>query len=456
MRRVAEVLAVVCVLLFLVVVGGMARRASLGGQTVPLYSSLRYDPHGVAAFRHLLTDLGIETQTLERPRLRDGQRGTLIQVLEVPRVDWSSPDSDVYSLPTDQLLKWVGEGNTLVQLTRTETEEMAELGIGINMGDGYDQQLIHELEDLSRVGIPPEELPHRLRRFHWRAEDDTVVGTLMLREPAEIEPPQSEDWRGLASSGDRVVAGVMKHGEGRVVVVSAPTPVLNAHITDGDNLEFLLGLVGEGPVLFDEWAHGIGHAGTIIEVIFRLGLVPVLLQLGLCLLAYRWYTAGLQTPEFTGPRGEFAQHETIGMLATLYGRSLKKDDLVRAVYDEVVLRLSSSLRVDSKRLRSRLEHLGRPVAQRSLELLDELAAGAARARPHCLQCGYELTGVRSSRCPECGQLLSWETHELAQRAELREHAGADSGMNHPRALAQALTRAHLLSEELRHVRRNRS
>ena len=78
----------------------------------------------------------------------------------------------------------------------------------------------------------------------------------------EIAENKNGSFRAIAQRdgpGKAIVACEYRIGQGRLVVVGAPTPALNGMIGEAQNLDFLLSLIGKGPVILDDWMHGLGH-----------------------------------------------------------------------------------------------------------------------------------------------------------------------------------------------------
>ena len=108
---------------------------------------------------------------------------------------------------------------------------------------------------------------------------------------------QNPRWRPIAwleTDEGPVVAGEDRVGEGKLVIVGSTTPALNHSLGNVGNLEFLLTEIGNGPVIFDEWSHGIGRQATVMGFLRDVGLIPVLIQLAFVLLLYVRSTSGLR------------------------------------------------------------------------------------------------------------------------------------------------------------------
>lgn len=249
---------VVLLALAALVVAAFARLshdASRGGESAPVYSTRRFDPHGAAALYRLMQRRAPAAETLERPRLRPHHRGTLLQI--VPGSE-DATEENPYRLPDTMLLEWVVRGNTVVQMSRAPTSLMRELGVkSIEPSDGetMERQAVQRAE---RRGEFPERMPGLLVSSRWRdagdvdaAEASAPAATrwVTLRAPLVFDAEQPEGWRTLLQGGG-VVAGVIPHGDGRVVFVGAPTPALNGALDERDNLAFMLEVLGDGPIIF--------------------------------------------------------------------------------------------------------------------------------------------------------------------------------------------------------------
>ncbi|MEM9752302.1 MAG: DUF4350 domain-containing protein [Planctomycetota bacterium] len=446
----------------------LAIEAGRGGETTPLYSVRRFDPYGTAALYRLM-DQRLETvTTLERPRLEDDHRGVLVQALPTDfhevhmfteadeLAEWDVP-GDIYALPTEALLDWVAAGNTLVQLSRGQTPVMTALGIDSPMQDGdtssaADAKL--DLEAHQRRGDIPEDRPGFDVEARWH--DGGTAFAMSLREPRRFADDGPEGWTPSLRLGRFVYGGVIEHGAGRVVLVGAPTPALNHHLGDADHLAWWLDQIGEGPVVFDEWAHGIGHAGTILETLAYLGLVPLLLQTGLWLGVYRWSTAGrvLVNPE-EDRRPPRTTAEEIDTLARLYDQAWDDAERRRRVYDEVVTRLADACRCRPDELSAKLKARDQPAARSALGVLQEARSLAASNSVVCPKCGYELRGSVGDQCPECGEVLPRRLRQAAASTVRPDPSTASANPPSSRnAIPDLLTRSAQLAEELRLARRS--
>jgi hypothetical protein len=452
-----------------VVVAGFVRLsvdAGRGGETMPLYTVQRFDPYGTAALHRLMQRRAERVLTLERPRLseamrqlRDG-RGTLLQVLSLPddaalqnMTEWGEVVDDPYRLPTPMLLEWVAQGNTLIQLTRRSTAVMEELGVAWDdaWDDGVDLDM-HEaathLQKQQRAGVVPEELDDwevRAQAVPLALEGEAVWVT--LRSPRGFLAEQPAGWEPLLVDGTQALAGRLPHGEGQVIFVGSPSPVLNHTLDDADNLGWVLGLVGEGTVIFDEWAHGVGHGGTIIETLAHFGLVPLLLQLPVWLRVYRWSAAGRQAPPAEQAPRARGGREQVDTLGRLLAQAWDRGEVRRRVYDEVVGRFAAALRCRPEEVEGRLRQRGGDAGGRALELLREARALATVERPRCPRCGYELSGIKPTRCPECGRAVP---RRIARLMERDSFTAADAGPADQRrsAPARILDRSSTLAQEL--------
>lgn len=498
---------VVCITVAALSFARLAHVSSHGGETVPVYSNRRYDPYGTAAFYRLLSQRLGNVRSLERPRLKKNDEGVLVQVLGLSGTDqtiWNL-GADVYALPTKDLLAWVAQGNTLIQMTRGRTEVMEELKIpeppaqdweegdswdlgrnpGATLLSGDDVNRFAEIEEHEQEGGLPDKLPGERVDFWWNWPDkgeSEAGGRGVLISPrvfgkdgptgwrpiAWVAPPfVGAEFSGAESPGAEVsgtekvpVAGVMPHGRGRVIVVGAPTAALNGELATAENLEFLLELVGDGPVIFDEWAHGVGHAGTVMEVISQFGVAPFLIQVGVLVLVYRWSSAGYHRRDEPSVRRLRSSSEQVGTLGRLYAQALSDSEQLRLVYDEIQRRFARACRCDVGSVRSALDKLSSPAAGRAAALLDEAAGLAATSRPKCPACGYDLARIKGDRCPECGGVIPVRIRRLMHRPELTQDVEGAAGKRwNQRDLARMLTVAHELTQELqlgRNIRQRRT
>lgn len=411
----------------------LAVTVSRGGEHTPMYSVRRYDPYGSAALHQLLIQRRAHVHTLERPRLDADMRGVLVQVLPLPEdargddEDASSAmwqgagEADIYALSTRQVAEWIAAGNTVVQLTRHYTPLMRELGVP-EPAAPVDRiaERVEALQAHQRAGEHPDAQPSRLRRARSVNEDDPrrLVLRLPRRFPAALGQGEGSEgsarWRPLwrlaedaGAADEDVVVGAVEHGNGRLIVIGAPTLALNHTIGQADDLSVLLELLGDGPVTFDEWSHGVGHIGTIMELIRDFGLLPVVAQVVLVILVYHWSTRGYRRVDRDRPPRPRASIEQVQTLGYLYQQGMSLDATAARVRDEVRRRLAEAWRCAPDRLEPRMTDDHGPLHAELRRLLKR--ADALRQRPGASAANQERALKR-----EMASLLT-DSHELARK-----------------------------------------
>ncbi|MEX2673741.1 MAG: DUF4350 domain-containing protein [Phycisphaeraceae bacterium] len=355
----------------------LASWTSRGGQTAPLYSSYRHDPHGTAALFDLLEMRGLPVDRITRPRLSADHHGTLVQVLPSRRSDTAGPTSVVYG--SSQLIDWMHDGNTVIQFTRQYSRLMEEVGVP-KENASIETAAAKDLEVLQRQGADPDDLSamYPLVTAASEVDADRHWGLLL---PQALGSEPAPRWRPLAKDGPRIVAAEMGVGAGRLVIIGAPTPASNSGLLRGDNVELLLELLGDGPVLFDEWSLGVGQHHTMLELISRAGLTPVLLQAILALGIYHWSTRRQRSepdPPITQARSSVEQIHTLGYL---YRQSLSPDEVSRRVVAEVYARLAGALRCKPSAIAQRAKRLPETHAAAVQQLLTDLEQLAGEQKP---------------------------------------------------------------------------
>jgi hypothetical protein len=425
---------------------------------LPVYSAERYDPYGTAALRELLANRGIAVHTLEQPNLDSSSSGVLIQVLTLGAASGGRSSNHV---PTEQLVDWMMQGNTIIQFSRSPTDLMDRMKIAASTqptgasatsaeefetdGDSPDQasaQVVVARADLPQpAGSPPA-----------NAAPSIVLWSPMVF--AEPDGPSTRPIARRASRGDNAVAVTMNVGRGRLIVIGAPTPALNGFLNQRGNLDFLLALIGNGPVIFDEWSHGIGHEATVVGFIHDVGLLPLLVQLGFMALLYVWSTSGHRRNDAAPAARQRSSIEQIQTLGYLYSRSFDTDATFKQVNAEVQRRLCEALRCPANELPARAAALRPELRRRYDELTEEISRNSPEKRVPCPHCQYELYALTSDRCPECGTPISSELRQAIEQAAAEGPPGANRRrFRLDAALAGLLTLSHQLTLEVQRDRR---
>lgn len=446
---VALAIAFLCLLIWLL--ASLAWTTARGGSRMPLYSAYRFDPYGSAALARFLQVSGERVTLLTHPILPTHAAGVLVNITP----PYKSGMLENYSTGkhyNPPLLRWVAAGNALIDFTQnatglTEHFHLRVAGLTWSRGPGLHRR--HPLQH-KKVGEspPPQrglwmpmavprwitvmkhgESPHKLTRWmkevRWKhryrapGKRRKRLGNLQLLAPAcFIIPKKDTHWKILAATKTGPVAIERPLGRGRVILVGSPWPVLNGGIGQAGNLDFLRALVGNKPVILDQWSLGVGHNYTMLDVLRRYGLVPALLELILLVVAYAWSCRGYP-PSGSGAANTAARAsvEHIAMLGQLYENSLSEPEILERVKNEITHRMAEALRSRPERIAERLQKQPDAVGQSFRLMLARLQT-------------IERSVVAT---PGTSQL-----HKAARR----------------RALAELMTQSWQLAQEIHHGRRS--
>jgi hypothetical protein len=130
----------------------------------------------------------------------------------------------------------------------------------------------------------------------------------------------------IFSRGSQAILGRIVLGDGEVLLLAVPEVLENAHLGTADHLGLLEALAGDGrPVLFDEWAHGLGQEDSVLMLMLEWGLGPALVVAALAFALFLWRgrtRLGPEEDDATDERSEAV--DLVDSLAQLYDRALTR------------------------------------------------------------------------------------------------------------------------------------
>ncbi len=400
-----------------------------GGAQLPLGSAMRYDPYGTAALYRTLLRMGQPVTLLNRSILDRADKGVLLVVVPPGGGRAATENYSVSSGYNPPLLKWIRAGNTFLEFSQNQTRIMSHFGVTgqrviphfgkitrktrkakednrkskrkkpwnfvheMHMDSGQIQSSRGPWYSILSAGKNPDRLKPWLTPCLWTPPKTTHTPNMIAdrghqprstKESVVMLAPQSfltshsakanhDRWHILAVANAKPVAIERKYGSGQIIFVASPWPVYNAGITQADNLNFILALVGKRPVIFDEWQLGLGQNESVIRVLASNGLIPLLLQLILLLLLYAWSRGG-----YPIQRGNPASARTdtisdqIMSLGHLYARSLSAQEIAQRIHREIIERLSSAIGCRQEELPQRVGGLPSDLSVKARYLLNNI------------------------------------------------------------------------------------
>ena len=366
---------------FLWLLVSVAWTTSRGSAQMPLYSAYRFDPYGSAALERFFQASGRKVTLLTHPILPHNATGVLLNVTP----PYESGMLENYSTGkhyNPQLLRWIAAGNTLIDFTQNATALTSHFHIHIlgllsaprtdkhrhkvkkaeKKKRGEHQRKLRHIRlrmpaifpkwlTIMENGDSPKKLKRWIHNVRWDYSPMPGAGVparrreLQLLAPAYlIIPKKDKHWRILAKVKSGPVAIERSLGKGHVVLVGSPWPILNGGISQAGNLDFLRNIIGNQPVILDQWSLGIGHNYTTLDLLRRYGLLPALLELFLLLVAYALSCRGYPIVRGNGSRVMARSSlEHIAMLGRLYENSLSDSEICQRVNQEIAHRLALAL-----------------------------------------------------------------------------------------------------------------
>jgi hypothetical protein len=130
---------------------------------------------------------------------------------------------------------------------------------------------------------------------------------------------------------DGVIVGITwDHGAGKVVWLADSTPLLNSGLAGGDSAGLIWSLIGERPVVFDEYRHGFG--GDTFWQLLPDGWAAALILLMVAALAWMVsYSRRLGPPEETTRKLQPERALYVESVAAILGRTMNIEDSIKPI-----------------------------------------------------------------------------------------------------------------------------
>ncbi len=467
MRKIVPAaLAVGFLALFIWLLVSVAWTTSRGSAQMPLYSAYRFDPYGTAALEQFLQTGGRKVTLLTHPLLPRNATGVLLNVTP----PYESGMLENYSAGkhyNSQLLRWIAAGNTLIDCTQNPTGltnhfKLRILGLVSAFVADNPKKGKHKPEkvktkkrgehqrkprhirmrmpsifpkwlSIMQKGDSPNKLKRWIKNVRWDnspallSTASTGRSHLQLLAPAYlIIPKKDKHWRIIARTKSGPVVIERSLGKGHVVLIGSPWPVLNGGINHAGNLDFLRAIIGNKPVILDQWSLGIGHNYTTLDILRRYGLLPALLELMLLFIAYVWSCRGYPPLKWKASKVMARSSvEHIAMLGRLYESSLSDSEIFQRVHQETVHRLALALRCRPEQIAQKIKKQPAPTAEKWHLLTHQLQTIEQNMRK-------KATGSRRRRAAENRVLadLMTQSWQLAKEISRGRHYGSQTATNH--------------------------
>jgi hypothetical protein len=342
-RPLAWILVVLLFGVFASAAGFVLRERAAAGKGMPPYSIYSHEArHGAAEAAYVLQRAGWTPVALTRRVQYTPARGLLILVQ--PEEDEDTDEAGgVSDVDAAAMLHWVERGNTLLVLSKKAT------GIHRALNVAPTEDATAEKQQFVRVHLDPElgSSFGYLRDIHTLS----VVGKSIL--------PAREGALPLWSIDNTPGALILRRGEGRVILVAAPSLATYNGLWErkddqetlrDDNVLFIVNAAmmhaRDGKVYFDEYHHGFQSGGGFWGYLRYHGRRLLLLPLFLALGAALWmWAVRLGPPTPTPQTSETDAVDYASALARLYQQAGARRRLARTLARGFLAALTGQLRL---------------------------------------------------------------------------------------------------------------
>jgi hypothetical protein len=214
------------------------------GHGLPDYSVYSDDEDGLATAAAVLRQLGWRPVAVTRPIQQTHHRGLLILVEPKPTgLAALLGGEGISDTDVDALLDWVKNGNTLLYSAAKTSKLHKKLGVTIHDSSGPGEAVL-------------QALPATAGGYTARVDSIGVEDAAYFTAPGALPL-----WTRAGKRG----AVLVKHGQGRVLVLADPSVLTHRGLLREDNAIFLYNVaaldVEDGNVYFDEYHRGIRAGG---------------------------------------------------------------------------------------------------------------------------------------------------------------------------------------------------
>ena len=374
-RPLAWLLVVLLFGVFAGAVGYVLRERADAGKGMPPYSIYSHDArHGAAEAAYVLSRAGWTPVAVTRPVQYTQARGLLVLVQPEEDEDTAAenPTGGVSDDDAKAMLRWVERGNTLLLLSKKANG-------------------LHRVLDV----IPTEDATTEKQKFvQVKLDPDLDRSFGYLRDVHSLSVgsastlPETAGALPLWWVGDSPGAMVLRHGQGRVILVADPSLATYSGLWDrkdgqenlrDDNVLFLVNAATmhaqDGKVYFDEYHHGFQSGGGFWGYLHYYGQQYMLLVLFLAVGAGVWMWAVRLGPATPTPRTSEADAvDYASALARLYQQAGARRRLARTLARGFLGALTGQLRLRRNALPAEVlsawrQHDPGPSGERLQELL---------------------------------------------------------------------------------------
>lgn len=335
------------------------------------YSTLRAEPDGTLAFFELAKARGRKCRRVKRSLIGLPKHATVFSIQ--PDVSGLAQILRNAMLePYDEkerkgIVQWVERGGHFVFLSNRHVTLLEDWGAKVQA-------------TASRTGAPRmDAVPVSLLPMTAGIKTPQVrTGSrLTLTDPSWMplyELPSESTTSGPeapppGSGSGEIVAATRHYGEGRVTVLADPWPITNVGIAEPGNAEFLAALIeeGEGPVLFDEFRHGLRDDQSLPTYLRDKGLGLAIYQMLLVFALVCWASAARSGRiRAARPASGVESREFLSALAHIYGKAKLQGHAIEWFERRLVATLRVIMGDDRARYLEEFER--EAVAQRLKEL----------------------------------------------------------------------------------------